>query len=52
MPAIPQYTQQNLPINQLLDMYSNGVIAIPEIQRDVIWDAARVKLLLDSIQNA
>ena len=52
MPAMPQLAQQNLPVNQLIEMYSNGVIAIPEIQRDFVWDATRIRLLLDSIQNA
>ena len=52
MPAILQLKQDNLTINELIEMYSDGVIAIPEIQRDFVWDATRIKLLLDSIQNA
>jgi uncharacterized protein with ParB-like and HNH nuclease domain len=48
MPAISQLIQQNNTVNELIDMYSKGVIAIPEIQRDFVWDAQRIKLLLDS----
>jgi len=30
-------------------MYSSGEIAIPEIQRDFVWDAKRIKKLLNSL---
>jgi hypothetical protein len=44
-------TRTNFSIKQLTDMYTNGEIAIPEIQRDFVWDAKRIRLLIDSIQN-
>ena len=31
-------------------MYANSEIAIPEIQRDFVWDAERVAKLLDSLR--
>jgi hypothetical protein len=42
-------TRTNFSIKELTDMYANGEIAIPEIQRDFVWDSKRIKLLLDSI---
>ena len=41
----------NKTISELLNMYSSGEIAIPEIQRDFVWKGDRIKLLLDSIYN-
>src|ERR1035437_3486470 len=41
----------NKTISELIRMYSSGDIAIPEIQRDFVWKADRIKLLLDSIYN-
>ncbi len=41
----------NLSIKELTNMYKTGEIAIPEIQRDFVWDAKRIRLLLDSIQK-
>jgi len=42
-------TRTSYSIKQLTDMYTKGDIAIPEIQRDFVWDAKKIKLLLDSI---
>jgi len=44
-------TRTNLSIKELTDMYASGEIAIPEIQRDFVWDAKRIKMLLDSIHK-
>ncbi len=44
-------TRTNFSIKQLTDMYTTGEIAIPEIQRDFVWDAKRIRLLLDSIHR-
>ncbi len=41
----------NKTISELINMYSSGEIAIPEIQRDFVWKGDRIKLLLDSIYN-
>jgi hypothetical protein len=42
-------TRTSYSVKELSDMYSKGEIAIPEIQRDFVWDAKRIKLLLDSL---
>lgn len=42
-------TRTNFSVKELTVMYSDGDIAIPEIQRDFVWDAKRIKLLLDSL---
>ena len=36
-------------ISELIKLYSEGDIAIPEIQRDFVWKGDRIKLLLDSV---
>src|SRR5712692_150295 len=46
---MPKLTRTNFSVKELTDMYSNGEIAIPEIQRDFVWDTKRIKLLLDSL---
>ncbi|MBI5653091.1 MAG: DUF262 domain-containing protein [Chloroflexi bacterium] len=48
---MPKLTRTSYSIKELTNMYANGEIAIPEIQRDFVWDAKRIKLLLDSIQK-
>lgn len=44
-------TRTSYSVKELSDMYSKGEIAIPEIQRDFVWDAKRIKLLLDSLHK-
>jgi len=34
-------TRTSYSIKQLTDMYTKGDIAIPEIQRDFVWDAKK-----------
>ncbi len=46
---MPKLTRTNFSVKELSDMYADGEIAIPEIQRDFVWDAKRIKLLLDSL---
>jgi len=36
-------------VSRLIELFSSGEIAIPEIQRDVVWKAEQVKELIDSI---
>lgn len=38
-------------ISELIDDFERGLIAIPEIQRDVVWKSDQVKALIDSITN-
>jgi hypothetical protein len=35
-----------MPVSQLVDLFHRGKIAIPEIQRDVVWKAEKVKDLI------
>ena len=39
-----QYT-----VSKLVELFSSGDIAVPEIQRDVVWKPEQVKALIDSI---
>ena len=41
--------QQNVPISTLIDMYKRGELRLPEIQRQYVWRATRVRDLLDSL---
>jgi len=41
--------QQNIPISSLVDMYKRGELRLPEIQRQYVWRATRVRDLLDSL---
>lgn len=38
-------------ISELIDDFKSGRIAVPEIQRDVVWNSDQVKKLLDSISK-
>ena len=38
-------------VSEVIDQFRAGHIAIPEIQRDVVWDAEHVKDLIDSISR-
>jgi uncharacterized protein with ParB-like and HNH nuclease domain len=37
--------------SDLIGQFQTGVLAIPEIQRDVIWDSDQVRGLIDSINS-
>jgi hypothetical protein len=41
--------QQNIPISTLIDMYKRRELQLPEIQRQYVWRATRVRDLLDSL---
>src|SRR2546423_14721368 len=44
-----RYSVTPHPIETLLTWVKSGEIAIPEIQRPFVWDAAKVRNLLDSL---
>jgi hypothetical protein len=46
--ATQRYTATPHPIETLLTWVKSGEIAIPEIQRPFVWDATKVRNLLDS----
>ena len=39
------------PISTLLLLYENGKLCLPEIQRDYVWDQAKVAKLIDSLYH-
>lgn len=49
--ATPTLHRMNHSVKVLTDLYANGDIAIPEIQRDFVWQAPRIKGLVDSINR-
>jgi hypothetical protein len=46
-----KYEPRALTIESLLGWIKSGEIAIPEIQRPFVWDATKVRNLLDSLYN-
>lgn len=46
-----RYTVTPHPIDTLLTWIKSGEIAIPEIQRPFVWEATKVRNLLDSLYN-
>ena len=46
-----RYSVAPYPIETLLTWVKSGEIAIPEIQRPFVWDAVKVRNLLDSLYN-
>lgn len=44
-----QYDVNNCSVNSLLASIKDGAIAIPEIQRPFVWDASKVRDLIDSL---
>jgi hypothetical protein len=38
-------------VSDLIDGFQSGTIAIPEIQRDIVWNSEQVKSLIDSISQ-
>ena len=47
--SIQQYSVNQHPIQTLLTWIESGEIAIPEIQRPFVWDATKVRDLIDSL---
>src|SRR5881275_58108 len=48
-PQGQRYSVTPHPISTLLAWIQSGEIAIPEIQRPFVWDATKVRNLLDSL---
>jgi hypothetical protein len=44
-------TSTTWSISQLMDSFQKGQIAVPEIQRDVVWDSDQIKELVNSIYH-
>jgi hypothetical protein len=49
--ATQRYSVTPHPVETLLTWVKSGEIAIPEIQRPFVWDATKVRNLLDSLYN-
>lgn len=49
MSSSGKYEVHNQPIDVILGWLKGGEIAIPEIQRPFVWDASKVRDLLDSL---
>ena len=47
--SIQQYSVNQYPIQTLLTWITSGEIAIPEIQRPFVWNATKVRDLIDSL---
>lgn len=47
--AVQRYSVTPYPIQTLLTWVTSGEVAIPEIQRPFVWDATKVRNLLDSL---
>ncbi len=47
-----RYSATLQPIETLLMWFKSGEIAIPEIQRPFVWNAVKVRNLLDSLNQA
>jgi len=47
--ATQRYSVTQHPIQTLLTLVKSGEIAIPEIQRPFVWNATKVRDLLDSL---
>lgn len=46
---MPNLLPTQYTVRQLVELFASGEIAIPEIQRDVVWKPDQVKELIDSI---
>src|SRR2546423_204812 len=47
--AINSLMTTNFPVTQLVNDFADGTLAIPEIQRDVVWKPDQVKELVTSV---
>ncbi|MBI3005307.1 MAG: DUF262 domain-containing protein [Ignavibacteriales bacterium] len=48
---MPKLTRTHYSVRELTRMFAKGDIAIPEIQRDFVWDAKRIRSLIDSVNR-
>lgn len=46
---MPQFDVNNNSVDTLLGWIKSGEVAIPEIQRPFVWDASKVRDLIDSL---
>lgn len=46
---VPKYEVNNVSVQNVLAWIRGGEVAIPEIQRPFVWDAAKVRDLIDSL---
>ena len=46
---VARYTVAQYPVQTILSWIQSGELAVPEIQRPFVWDAAQVRDLLDSL---
>lgn len=44
-----QFTVNSLSVEQIISLIKSGSVAIPEIQRPFVWDATKVRDLMDSL---
>ena len=48
---VQRYSVNQHPVETLLTWIKSGEIAIPEIQRPFVWNAARVRDFIDSLYH-
>ena len=48
---VQRYSVNQYPVQSLITWIKDGEIAIPEIQRPFVWNAAKVRDLIDSLYN-
>lgn len=48
---MPKYDVNNVSVQSLLSWIREGEVAIPEIQRPFVWDASKVRDLIDSLYS-
>jgi uncharacterized protein with ParB-like and HNH nuclease domain len=48
---MPQYSVNNLTIDNVLGFIKNKEISIPEIQRPFVWKGDQIRDLIDSLYN-
>lgn len=49
--SFQKYSVNQHPIQTILTWIQSGEIAIPQIQRLFVWDAAKVRDFIDSLYN-
>jgi uncharacterized protein with ParB-like and HNH nuclease domain len=48
---MPQYSVNNLTVDNVLGFIKNKEISIPEIQRPFVWKGDQIRDLIDSLYN-
>lgn len=44
-----KYWSYNRSVSEILEMYDNGEIVIPDLQREYVWNYSQASLFIDSI---